>query len=217
MNPMKTKIKRTTVPLDFKFDTNRQKMLSTRGADRTCFAAAREAFLLEDSLMKIKPKLDRMIVTSAITVKQQVSALERLFAHPLHGSPIIGIGSFPTDMRAKMLAINLMNRAVDVQLTRDRKTASHFPLWHKVYGGFGDPLIDNKQNMSMLIISNVGVDSTAAKIEKVRDLIERYDNIPRVIVTHGTDPLSFFLTKLHVPMTYGFYLGADSKSVVLDI
>lgn len=203
--------------LKFKFDTNRQKLLLSRGADRTCFAHARESFKVEDSFLRIKPKLDRMLVRKSITVKTQIASLERLLSNPIHGSPIIGIGSFPSDLRSKLLAINIMDRAITFQITRDRRNPSHYPLWHKIYGGFGNPLLDNPQSMSMLIISNVGLDSTAPKIEKVRDLIERYDNIPRIVITHGCDPMEFFLTKLHMPMSYGFYLGADSKTVVLDI
>lgn len=207
----------TRVPLKFKFDTQRQKLLMSRGADRTCFAHAREAFTVEESFMRIKPKLDRMLVRKAITVKTQLAALERIMAHPLHGSPIIGIGSFPSDLRSKMLAINIMDNAISSQMNKDRRNPSNYPLWHKVFGGFGDPLLETRQSMSMLIISNVGTDSTAPKIEKVRDLLERYDNIPRVVLVHGSDPLEFFLTKLRMPMSYGFYLGADSKTVVLDI
>ncbi len=203
--------------LKFKFDTPRQKLLLSRGADRSCFSHARETFNINESLLKIKPKLDNALVRKGISVKSQLEALDKLKDHPLHGSPIIGIGSFPSDMRAKMLAINLMNWAIDNQMTKNRSNPAHFPLWHKVYGGFGDTLMDSRQNMSMLIISNVGLESTAPKVEKVRDLLERYDSIPRVVITHGTDPMTFFLSKLHLPLKYGFYLGADSKTVILDI
>lgn len=208
---------KSAAPLQFKFDTMRQKLLISRGADRTCFAHARDVFTVEDSFLRMKPKVDGMIIKKAITVKTQLTAIERLMDHPLHGSPIIGIGSFPSDLRAKMLTINIMNRAISYQMQKARRNPSHYPLWHKVYGGFGDPLLDNQQSMSMLIISNVGLDSTAPKIEKVRDLLVRYDNIPRIVLTHGCDPMQFFLQKMHLPMSMGFYLGADSRTVILDI
>lgn len=208
---------KTRVPLRFKFDTMRQKLLISRGADRSCFAHARDSFTVEDSLLRMKPKIEGMLIRKAITVKTQLSAIERLHDHPIHGSPIIGIGSFPSDLRAKMLTLNIMNWAMEYQMGRGRRNPSHYPLWHRVYGGFGDPLLDNQQPMSMLIISNVGLDSTAPKIEKVRDLLVRYDNIPRIVLTHGCDPMQFFLQKMHLPMSMGFYLGADSRTVVLDI
>lgn len=208
---------KSVAQLKFKFDTPRQKLLISRGADRTCFSHSRDAFTVEDSFLRMKPKVDGMVIKKAITVKTQLSAIERLLAHPLHGSPIIGVGSFPSDLRAKMLVINIMDRAIQYQMTRARRTPSHYPLWHKVFGGFGDPLLDSQQSMSMLIISNVGLDSTAPKIEKVRDLLVKYDNIPRIVLTHGCDPMQFFLQKMHLPLSMGFYLGADSKSVLLDI
>lgn len=207
----------TKIPLKFRFDTARQKLLLNRGIDRTCFAHARDAFAVEDSFLRMKPKINGMVVRKAITVKTQMTVLANVLDHPLRGNPIIGVGSFPSDLRAKMLVANIMDRTIQFQMTKGRRNPSHYPLWHKVYGGFGNPLLDSPQSMSMLIISNVGIDSTAPKIEKVRDLLERFDNIPRIVLTHGCDPMEFFLTKMHMPMTYGFYLGADSKSVMLDI
>jgi hypothetical protein len=67
---------------------------------------------------------------------------------------------------------------------------------------------------SMLIISNLAENSTAMKIEKCKDLLEKFPNIPRVVVVAGTDPVSFAATQLHVPAHGICYISsALSKSV----
>ena len=100
--------------LKFKFSTDRQRTLRSRGVDGACFAGSRNEFVFEEAAMRMKPNLNNVIV-KAIGTKRQTSMLHSVLENPLRGAPVIGIGSFPTDMRAKMLAVNIMNRAIDVQ------------------------------------------------------------------------------------------------------
>ena len=218
----KTKIKKCP-KLIFKYEGTRQKIMKSRGVDGMCFAGARNSFEFDLSALRIKPDIPNMIV-KGISIKQQIYHLSRILNNPLYGHPIIGIGSFPTDLRAKMLAVNFMNAAIRVQDTSksSRMRRYDYPLWHKVYGGFKDPLRDDglKDRPSMLILSNVDIDSTAPKIEKVRDILEQNPSIPRVVVISGCDPITFFATKLHLPLDYGFYMGPSKNNddnFVLDV
>lgn len=201
--------------LRFRFEGTRQKQLRMRGVDGMCFAGQRNAFDFDVAAVRIKPDIPG-IVTKGISARKQIKALSSIFAHPLRGAPIIGIGSFPSDLRAKMLAVNIMSLSMGAQensAQSRRLRQKDYPLWHKVYGGFKDTIRDNglPDNPSMLIISNVDVDSTAPKVEKVRDLLEMFPSIPRVVVVSGVDPMTFFATRLHLPMDYGFYMGADNR------
>lgn len=221
---MRDSSRRRAPRLRFRFDSADQKIMRSRGVDGMCFAGSRNSFEFDIAAVRIKPDLQDLIVPS-ISVKRQVDNLARMLDNPLYGHPVIGIGSFPSDLRAKMIAVNLMLEAIHVQneSTSSRIRRYDYPLWHKVYGGFKDNLRDNglgDDRPSMLIISNVDVLSTPVKIEKVRDILEQHPNIPRVVVVAGCDPLTFFATKLHLPLDYGFYVGPSrnvDENYVLDI
>lgn len=212
------------IKLRFQFDTKRQNLLKSRGVDGGLFASSRNKFDFEDSVCRMKPEI-RNIINKGISTKKQIQQMSNLLEHPLRGSPIIGISSFPSDNRAKLLALTLMDAAIDFQIANSKSKrkirkliGKNYPLWHKVYGGFGDEIRDNGKfdNPSMLIISNVGVDSTSLKVEKVRDILEKHTTLPRIVVVNGCDPMKFFATKLYLPMDYGFYIGSDSKTTVLE-
>lgn len=209
--------------LKFKFPTERQRTLRSRGVDGQCFAGSRNEFDFEHAAVRMKPDIPNMII-KAYGTKRQYHNLETVLEKPLRGNPIIGIGSYPTDMRAKMLAVNIMDRAIQVQseATSGKLLQRDYPLWHKVYGGFKDTLRDGElsERPSMLVLSNIDLLSTNHKLEKVRDILERYDSIPRIVVLTGCCPMEFFATKLHLAMDYGFFVGPDDrpeKIEVLDI
>jgi len=212
-------LKIKTPKLKFKFDPQRQRVMRSRGVDGMCFAGSRNAFEFDVAAVRMKPDIPN-IVTKSVSVKRQIAMLHSLFESPLRGSPIISIGSFPTDLRAKMLAVNIMDHAISFQdkARSVRIAKKDYPLWHKVYGGFKDTIRDDgmTDNPSMLILSNVDVHSTNAKIEKVRDILEMYPNIPRVVIVSGCDPLEFFATRLHLPVDIAFYMGADNREKTIN-
>jgi hypothetical protein len=207
----------------FRFEGTHQKILRSRGVDGMCFAGTRNAFDFDLSAVRIKPDIPGVILHS-ISIKKQIYNLIRMLDNPLYGHPIVGVGSFPSDLRAKMIALNIM--AAAVRLHTEAKThrirRADYPFWHKVYGGFKDVVRDEglPDRPSLLVISNVDIYSTPVKVEKVRDILEQNPNIPRVVVVAGCDPVTFFATKLHLPLDYGFYVGPgknDDDSYVLDI
>ena len=65
--------------------------------------------------------------------------------------------------------------------------------------------------LSMLILSNFNTESTPLKVEKLRDILERYSNIPRIVVLGGIDPFTFFATRLNYPLDACLQLGADNR------
>jgi len=81
--------------------------------------------------------------------------------------------------------------------------------WHSVYGGYHDPLRDDPdfakkalENCGLLVIGNIAINSVPVKIEKVRDLLTKYSDIPRIVATGGVDPVVFAKTILHVKPDY---------------
>jgi hypothetical protein len=195
------------------FSKNRQRQLLHRGVDYNSFMRRNHKFDLTESLVRIQTEIPGL-VTKSVSVKKQLKLLDSVIQRPLAANPVIGISSYPSDLRAKNLALYLMNRAFDYYASSNSRRIKNkaYPLWHRVYGGFGDSLRDtnDKDPPCFLVIANVDVNSTPAKLEKVRDLLDKYSDIPRVVVCSNCDPLTFFATRLHFLITAGFYLGPET-------
>lgn len=213
--------------LDFTFDTQRMKILKSRGVDGYAFSLAKSKFRVYDSLERIRPDtsfLPEAHEIRSISIKKQAKCLERLLNKPLRsvgtGYTAV-IGSYPSDVRAKLIALNIMNNAIDDQISgRFKNTGRAYPLWHPLMGGFHDSLRDSDDKpLSMLIITNVSADSSQPKLEKLRDLLEKYHSIPKIVVVNGCDPVSFFLRYVRQPINYAIYVnGITEKAIsIMDI
>lgn len=200
-------------PLVFKkLPQDMMKKLATRGVSGGDFQHGTTELDLVDALTSYEAQIARCSPKNVGT-KKQLSLFERISESPLRGNYVLGISSFPSDMRAKYLAIQIMARATTAWYKKHKPGVSP-PLWHRVFGGLGDPLRDaknNKETPSMLIISNINETSSAYKLEKVRDLLEMYNDIPRIVVSSGEDPLTFFGNRLHFPVAGGIYLGPPDR------
>ena len=113
-------------------------------------------------------------------------------------APIIyGVSGNPDDARAKLFAAYL------VAAHTERLGLRANVVWHTLYGQFDNPLlreydpVDGKASPTLLVLSNLTAGSTGVKLEKARDLIERFSEIPRIVVSAGEDPISFHSTRLY--------------------
>jgi hypothetical protein len=196
------------------FSRDREKQLISRGVPGyDLIPRSTRGVEVQDFLVKIEQDLGyAQLPTKVISTTKQYRALQSVMENPLHGSYVLGISSFPSDARAKHVAQILMSRGIDAWM-KHHKPGRGLPLWHRVYGSFGDSLRDAKtapEMPSMLIISNINDASTPQKLEKVRDLLERYADIPRIVVSGGAPPCNLFASKLFSPMRIGIYLGPSN-------
>lgn len=189
----------------------RQKLLLARGVPGQDMIPRKSNIDVLENLVKMEPNIPRAM-SKIIAPAKQMKKLNALFEHPLRSAYTLGIGSFPSDLRAKHLAITLMNAAID-EYIKKRPPGRAYPLWHRVYGGLGDGLRDRpvSEMPCMLIISNINMESSSIKVEKVRDLLEKYSEIPRIVITGGEPPVDFFANKLHYQMTAGCYIGPSNR------
>ncbi len=189
----------------------RQKVMLSKGVPGQDMIPKKTNLSVAENLVKMDPNVPR-ILPKAIVTARQMKSLRHIMANPLRSPYTLGIGSFPSDMRAKHLAITIMNAAIEEHL-RNRKPGRSLPLWHRVYGGLGDPLRDKPivDMPCMLIIANLSIDSSNFKLEKVRDLLEKFSDIPRIVITGGEPPVDLFANKLHYPMKAGLYIGPSNR------
>lgn len=124
----------------------------------------------------------------------QDASLVRFLRKP-HEPMIYGVGGNPDDTKAKLFAAYLVSAHCKA-LKGDAN-----PWWINLLGGFDNTgLDDTRSRPSMIVMCNLTPQSTNQKLEKARDIIESYPNVPRIIVVAGADPFVFLAGRLHVPV-----------------
>ena len=188
------------------------KHLAARGMPRDILRA--RPFNVENHVVTIDSQLEG-IKTRRVPKKQQLAHLAKFIEKPFAAPLVFSISSFPNDGKARVLAAYLMEQAYKHHVAgRFRFTRSrHLPLWHTVTGGLYDVLRDGRQEHrpSLLILSNITHLSTTVKLEKVRDLLEIYNDIPRILVSTNEDPITLANSKLLVPINSAVYLATSRK------
>lgn len=185
-------------------------ILSDRGVDYMSFIEPAKTFNVVENLVTIESAVDKVLIKN-VTPRRQYSALNSIYNNPLRGKYTLAINSFPSDLRARQLALMLMIRMVNQMITK--KIRGNYPIWHRIYGNYKDTVRDagNRVDASCIILLNVNNESTQLKVEKLRDLLEMYSNVPRIVVFGGTNPIEFFANRLHYPLSAAINIGPDNR------
>lgn len=138
----------------------------------------------------------------------QKKSLEMFIENP-NLRMIYGVSGNPHDSKAKYFAAYLCS-------LHYKKVKNSNIIWYPLYSSFKNNLLDKMINgetakPTMLVLTNLTPNSTQFRLEKARDLIEYFNDIPRVVVCAGEDPMSFLATRLYVPINGVFY---SSESLV---
>jgi hypothetical protein len=187
----------------------RQKQMMARGVPGQEFLPRASVINIADFFVAMIPEIPGT-QNAPIGVAKQQKNVTKFLKNPLKGSYCIGVSSYPSDIRAKYLAQTIMSAAIDYYLSHRQKFGTKgLPLWHRVYGGPRDSLRDfnSSERPCMLIIANVHDEATGIKVEKVRDLLEQFSDIPRIVVSGGQPTCDLFAFRLSYPMKAGFYIG----------
>ena len=126
---------------------------------------------------------------------QEVS-LAGFLANPLQ--PVVyGVGSQSSPMEANYFAGFLVQKFCE--LTHPSNTAQ----WLRP----SDVLSDNpvRPSSSLIVISGLTLNTPSWRLSKVSDILDEYDSIPRIVVVTGTDPITFFATKLFYKVDRVFF------------
>lgn len=198
------------------FQPKMRRMLEKSGVSHSSFLRANQSIVLEETVVKIQADLSKTKVRR-LSVVRQIRGFKQIIENPLWGSYIYVISSFPSDLRAKNLAVAIMAKAMD-QFYKKKQTNKLLlkrtaPVWHNIMGGFRDKFLEQEgaPMPSLLVLSNVTEDSTQLKIEKLRDLIVKYDGIPRIVVTTQIDPVTFMLGRVKHHCDYSLYVGPEDR------
>ena len=131
----------------------------------------------------------------------QLNSLYNFESNP-HAPIVYGVASEPNDSRALYFAAYLIQVMLEYGHTPQRIK------WERIYSDFKNDLLYSEANLSMLVLSNLTPNSTANKLEKTRDLLDAYSNIPRIVVVSGEDPITFFSRKLFYKVNAVFHYSS---------
>ena len=217
---MSSRRQSTKIALEDRRNSHTVKQMVTRGLSKQVFSIP--AYNLEERVQSFTSDIQGL-KAKRITRDNQLDNIKKIIANPFYGPYVCCISGKPHDVQAKLLAAFIMMRATNLQMsaTEDSPDKTIFkktkdkalPVWHTLLGGFDNILVSKESNStsrpSLLILSNVTLDSTAPKIEKLRDILEFYSTIPRIVVVSGTDPLTFFHSKLYMSLNASCFLASN--------
>ncbi len=105
------------------------------------------------------------------------------------------VSGMPDDAQAKYFAAYL------TELHCEYKSPQANVVWEPLFSDYHNNLLrkNDLEGPSMLVLYNLTPNSQPTKLEKARDLLEKFTSIPRVIVVAGEDPYSFMMTRLFLP------------------
>lgn len=201
------------------FNVKTRQILEKCGVPRSSFLRAGSKINLEESVHGIAAELHKTKLRK-ISVSKQIRTFEKIMENPLWGSYLYVISSFPSDLRAKQIALSILHKAhekyyqkkANNKILMKRST----PVWHNVMGGFKDTYLerDLAHPPALMVLSNVVEDSSQTKFEKLRDLLAMYENIPIIVVTSALDPVTLMLGKLRHHGDAFLYIGPDDKDLM---
>lgn len=168
--------------------------------------------IIEASTVTGKPKI--------VKIKEQLEKFQHVMDRPFAAPYTMCINSVGNDIRSKYVAAFLLNRAIKVYGKGKYRSTHSPPQWHTLTGSYADWRRDRCYELrkqpkpAMIVFSNITVDSSEVKMEKLRDLLEQYADVPRIVAITGMDPYSFFAHKLRYKLNVGIDLSRGSAVAV---
>ncbi len=182
--------------LKIRLDPKHEALMANRGMNYAAklqkpFVFSPQSFT--SAVQGLKPKV--------IKREAQFQHLEEFLEEPFRPVTYCLV-SAPNDGMAKLLAAFMMQHAVI-------NHGSTLPVWHDLTQSFKNPLLEDNTRASLLVLNNVGSAATPTKLEKLRDILTHYADIPRIVIATGCDPFAFFTQHLYMPMNACAYMTTD--------
>lgn len=138
-----------------------------------------------------------------VQAKKQVEWLNRCVNDPYHQPYILYLSDYKSGEIVRSVAAAIFSYACHLHTNIGRER----PKWIRLWQGYDLQVpLTGEDRPSFLVIDNCYTDSTAAKVEKLRDILACYDDTP-VIVICGTPGSPFALVEqFNLPVTYGALL-----------
>jgi hypothetical protein len=200
-----------------KFSANAKHYALSKGANGGDFLHGK-ALDLEASVQDIRYQLNEGDKPLVISRDRQIRYLRRMLQKPLEEQQTFVISSGLSDLAARQLGISIFMSAIDAFKKKRLMLEQLPPLWHRLYGGLHDPLLarETVASYGFLVISNLIDEMTAHKMEKLRDILVRYEKTPKVLLIGTNQPLYLMRQRLLYPFTGCLHLGSAAGQVAVS-
>lgn len=126
----------------------------------------------------------------------QIQSLTGYLKNPL--SPIVyGVGSQSNPSMALYFAAYLVQKFCEIT------HSSNYVQWVRPSDILNESTVRNSP--SLLVISGLTPNTPSYRLDKVFQLLDEWDNIPRIVVVTGEDPITYFATRLHYKLDRIFF------------
>jgi len=162
---------------------NQKKLLLLNGMPG--YLLKSQSYILEENCRRYTSTSSKLKPIS-VSKQDTIDHYRKVYNDIAYAEHITCISSEPNDLRAKIMAGSMMLNAQRANLKC---------TFHTIIGGYKDTLIDKPHLYSktdVLFLINVPYWATPLKREKLRDILELYNRIPRIVVTTGCDPIKMF-------------------------
>ncbi len=136
------------------------------------------------------PRLDGRIVES----DPQLQSYWAFVDNPTSPMTYVCAGN-PDDVKARFFAAHLAVIHTQYMLGQARTPRVY---WEQVLGGFDNPAL-LREDASLIVLDNLSAIPNKVKYDKVRDVIAKYQRIPKILIVSGEDPVSFAATRIFSP------------------
>ena len=165
-------------------------------------------FTLESSVATFLYQQDRMKPIN-MKARTQIEHFSEVMDDPLGKPYVYIISGRPNDSKAKNVAATLMIQAA-IAKTDIMKNPKHplrrigkmgYPRWIRLTNSWSNEA-SNYEKPCMFVLSNITPNITTVKLEKIREILELHDDVPRVLVLNEFDPIAFANERIFYPYTY---------------
>lgn len=135
--------------------------------------------------------------------RKQSEWLNRVVAEPYHYPYVLYLSDYKSGDICRSVAAAIFSKACHehAQIGRER------PKWIRLYQGYDLQVpLRGEDRPSFLVIDNVFTDSTAAKVEKIRDILACYDDTPVIVICSTPGNPYALVEQFNLPATYGALL-----------
>lgn len=110
--------------------------------------------------------------------------------------------SQPDDSHASLLAAFLVEQHIN-------KIKNSNVIWEHLSAFHDSQLsLEPSAKPTLIVISTCYENMTFSRIERVRDIVNAFYDVPKIIVASGIDPISLAAYKLHIPV-HAIYYSED--------